>query len=57
MTEDIKQTFGGVVSQETEQILSAFTANFQAIDENFNSLMARIEDLETNVIASLREEL
>lgn len=57
MTEDIKQTFGGVVTQETEQILSAFTANFLTIDENFNSLRARIDDLETNVIAALRKEL
>ncbi len=45
------------MTQETEQILNAFTANFLAIEENFNSLRVRIDDLENNVITALRKEL
>lgn len=45
------------MSHVTDQILSTFTSIFLAIDENFNSLRTRIQDLETNFIATLRNEL
>ena len=38
MTRDIKDNIGTVITQDTEDLLTQFSGNFEAIDSNFNSL-------------------
>jgi ABC-type transporter Mla subunit MlaD len=57
MVSEVKASLGGTVTEETQNILSVISANFETIDSNFNSLRKRIDDLEKNVIATLKDEL
>ena len=57
MASEVKASLGGTVTEETQNILSVISANFETIDSNFNSLRKRIDDLEKNVIATLKDEL
>jgi ABC-type transporter Mla subunit MlaD len=57
MTSEVKASLGGTVTEETQNILSVISANFETFDSNFNSLRKRIDDLEKNVIATLKDEL
>ena len=55
MTRDIKDNIGTVITQDTEDLLSQFSGNFEAIDCNFNSLKQRIDELETKVLEKVAE--
>lgn len=57
MASEVKASLGGTVTEETQNILSVISANFETIDSNFNFLRKRIDDLEKNVIATLKDEL
>jgi hypothetical protein len=38
MTQDFKENIGNVITQDTEELLTTISANFETIDNNFNSL-------------------
>ena len=38
MTQDFKENIGNVITQDTEELLTTISANFEKIDNNFNSL-------------------
>ena len=53
---DISKTIGGALSEEVNRMLEQFTANSESIESNFTSLRQRIDDLEHNVIAAIKQE-
>ena len=55
MTQEIKDNIGTVITQDTEDLLSQFSVNFEAIDSNFNSLKQRIDELESKLIEKFAE--
>ena len=55
MTQDIKDNLGNVIMQDTEDLISQFSGNFQAIESNFNSLKDRIDELESKLIEKVAE--
>lgn len=55
MTIDIKDSIGGVISDDTEKLLSQFNANFEAIENNFNSLKQSIEELQNKLVQTVAE--
>ena len=55
MTKDIKDTVGTVITQDTEDLLTQFSGNFEAIDSNFNSLKQRIDELESKLLEKVAE--
>ena len=55
MTQEIKDNIGTVITQDTEDLLSQFSGNFEAIDSNFNSLKQRIDELESKLIEKFAE--
>jgi archaellum component FlaC len=55
MTIDIKDSIGGVISDDTEKLLSQFNANFEAIENNFNSLKQSIEELQSKLVQTVAE--
>ena len=57
MSSDLKSIIGAAVTDETLAIINTVSGNFEAIDSNFNQLRQRIDELETNVIATLKREL
>lgn len=55
MTRDIKDNIGNTITQDTEDLLNQFYGNFEAIDNNFNSLKQRIDELESKLIEKVAE--
>jgi hypothetical protein len=55
MTQDIKENIGNVITQDTEELLSTVSANFETIDSNFNSLKLRIDELESKLLEKIAE--
>ena len=55
MTRDIKDNMGTVITQDTEDLLTQFSGNFEAIDSNFNSLKQRIDELESKLLEKVAE--
>ena len=53
---DISQKVGGALSEEVTKMLTMFAANSESIESNFTSLHQRIDDLEQNVIAAIKQE-
>ena len=53
---DISKTVGGVVIDEVNKLLEVFSSNSESIESNFTSLRQRIDDLEQNVIGTIKEE-
>ncbi len=53
---DISKTVGGALTLEVNRVLEMFAANSESIESNFSSLHQRIEDLEQNVIAAIKQE-
>ncbi len=53
---DISKTVGGVLTDEVNRMLSLFTTNSEAIEMNFSTLHQRIDDLEHNVIAAIKQD-
>ena len=51
---DISNIVGGTVSEEVSKMLEMFVANSESIENNFNSLRKRIDDLEQNVIGAIK---
>ncbi len=49
MTRDIKETVGGVFTEETDKIINQFSTNFVEIQDNFNALIQRIDELEKSL--------
>jgi hypothetical protein len=45
MTKDIKNAFGKAITQDTENMVNQFSGNFEAINNNFNSLKKLIDEL------------
>jgi len=56
-TNDIKSAVGGSLSEEFSNVLNTLNGNFVEIENYFTRLTDRINDLETNVISTLRLEL
>ena len=54
---DISSAVGGAVSTEVDKMLSMFATNSESIENNFSSLRQRIEDLEQNVIGTIKREM
>ncbi len=54
LTGDINKSMGSSLSQEVEKMLELFSTNSESIDSNFTSLRQKIEDLEQNVIATIK---
>ena len=44
------------MTEEVNKILSLFAANSETIESNFASLHQRIDDLEHNVIAAIKQD-
>jgi chaperonin cofactor prefoldin len=53
---DISKTIGGALTEEVNKMLELFSANSESIENNFSSLRQRIDDLEHNVIAAIKQE-
>ena len=49
MTKDIKDTMGAANMEGTEAIIYQLRSSFEAMDNNFNSMKRRIDELETNL--------
>ena len=49
MTREIKDNIGNMMSQETEDLLSNFSGNFEKIDCKFDSLQQTIDRLNIDV--------
>lgn len=49
MTRDIKEAVGGVFTEETDKIINQFSTNFVEIQDYFNSLTQRIDELERSL--------
>ncbi len=55
-TNDIKSAVGGSLSEEFSNVLNTLNGNFVEIENYFTTLTDRINDLETNVISTVRQE-
>ncbi len=55
MTQEIKESIGVAISQDTENLLSQFQGNFESIDSNFNSLRERKDDLENRLVQTVTQ--
>ena len=55
MTQEIKNTIGNAISQDTENLLNQFQGNFESIDNNFNSLRQRIDELENRLVQTIKQ--
>jgi polyhydroxyalkanoate synthesis regulator phasin len=53
---DISKKVGGALSEEVTKMLAMFAANSESIESKFNSLHQRIDDLEQNVFAVIKQE-
>ena len=53
---DISKSVGGALTEEVNKMLSLFAANSETIESNFTSLHQRIDDLEHNVIAAIKQD-
>ena len=53
---DISKKVGGALSEEVTKMLAVFAANSESIESNFTSLNQRIDNLEQNVIAGIKQE-
>jgi chaperonin cofactor prefoldin len=53
---DISKTIGNALTEEVNKMLDLFSANSESIENNFTSLRQRIDDLEHNVIAAIKQE-
>ncbi len=53
---DITKTVGCVLTDEVNRLLSLFATNSDSIDKNFTTLHQRIDDLEHNVIAAIKQD-
>ncbi len=53
---DISKSVGGALTEEVNKMLSLFAANSETIESNFASLHQRIDDLEHNVIAAIKQD-
>ena len=53
---DISKSVGGALTEEVNKMLSLFAANSESIESNFASLHQRIDDLEHNVIAAIKQD-
>ena len=49
MTKDIKDTMGAANMEGTDAIIYQLRSSFEAMDNNFNSMKMRIDELETNL--------
>ena len=56
MKQDIATMIDDHSSEELEQILSHFAGMSETIHSNFSQINSRLNDLENNVIAAIREE-
>jgi hypothetical protein len=55
MTVEIKDSIGGAITEDTEKLLIQFNANFEAIENNFNSLKTSIEELQNKLVQTVAE--
>ncbi len=55
MTVEIKDSIGGAITEDTEKLLVQFNANFEAIENNFNSLKTSIEELQNKLVQTVAE--
>ena len=55
MTVEIKDSIGSAITEDTEKLLVQFNANFEAIENNFNSLKTSIEELQSNLVQTVAE--
>jgi polyhydroxyalkanoate synthesis regulator phasin len=53
---DISKKVGGALSEEVTKMLAMFAANSESIESKFTSLHQRIDDLEQNVVAVIKQE-
>ncbi len=53
MTKDIKDTIGTVITQDTENIINQLRGNFETMENSFNSLKDRIDELENKLIEKI----
>ena len=49
MTKDIKDTMGAANMKGTDAIIYQLRSSFEAMDNNFNSMKMRIDELENNL--------
>jgi hypothetical protein len=56
LTIDISKAVGAALSEEVCKLVDIFAANSELIESNFSSLRQRIDDLELNVIAAIKQE-
>ena len=55
MTEEIKDSIDGAISEDTEKLLNQINSNFEAIENNFNSLKTSIEELQNKLVQVVAE--
>ena len=55
MTVEIKDSIGGAITEDTEKLLIQFNANFEAMENNFNSLKSSIEELHNKLVQTVAE--
>ncbi len=55
MTVEIKDSIGGAITEDTEKLLIQFNSNFEAIENNFNSLKTSIEELQNKLVQTVAE--
>ena len=55
MTVEIKDSIGSAITEDTEKLLVQFNANFEAIENNFNSLKTSIEELQSKLVQTVAE--
>ena len=53
MTVEIKDSIGGAITEDTEKLLIQFNSNFEAIENNFNSLKTSIEELQNKLVQTV----
>ena len=53
MTKDIKDTMGAANMEGTDAIIYQLRSSFEAMDNNFNSMKMRIDELETNLTETI----
>ena len=55
MTVEIKDSIGGAITEDTEKLIIQFNANFEALENNFNSLKTSIEELQNKLVQTVAE--
>ena len=43
MTQEIKDTIGAAITDDTEKLINQFNSNFETIESNFNKLRESLE--------------